>query len=88
MQGFCRQASLDDLKALIQPLNRHGVEYQLIGGYAFFVHGYHRATTDIDVLVPGTPEAGEKVKAPLMLLPDQAAKELDLVEPNNLTREI
>jgi hypothetical protein len=42
-----------------------------------FVHGYHRATTDIDVLVPATPEEGEKIKAALMVLPDQAAKDLD-----------
>lgn len=74
---FCRPASLDDLKSLVQSLNRQGVDYLLIGGYALFVHGYHRATTDIDVLVPATQESGEKVKAALMVLPDQAAKDLE-----------
>lgn len=74
---YCRPASLEDLKALIQSLNKNQVDYLLIGGYALFVHGYHRATTDIDVLVPATYESGTKVKKALMLLPDQAASELD-----------
>ncbi len=74
---YCRPASLEDLKALIQSLNKNQVDYLLIGGYALFVHGYHRATTDIDVLVPATYESGTKVKQALMLLPDQAARELD-----------
>ncbi len=77
MDEFCRPASLADLKALIRALNQQGVDYLLIGGYALFVHGYHRATIDIDVLVPATPETGEKVKAALMVLPDQAAKDLE-----------
>lgn len=75
--AWCRPASLEDLKALVSSLNRNGVDYLLIGGYALFVHGYHRATIDIDFLVPATAEAGQKVKAALMVLPDQAAKDLD-----------
>ena len=74
---YCRPASLDDLKALIESLNRQQVDYLLIGGYALFVHGYHRATTDIDVLVPATIESGARVKTALMVLPDQAAKDLE-----------
>lgn len=73
---YCRPASLADLKTLIGSLNQQQVDYLLIGGYALFVHGYHRATTDIDVLVPATVESGTKVKAALMMLPDQAAKDL------------
>lgn len=74
---YCRPASLADLKALIEALNREQVDYLLIGGYALFVHGYHRATTDIDVLVPATLESGSKVKAALMVLPDQVAKDIE-----------
>ena len=74
---YCRPASLDDLKTLIGSLNRQHVDYLLIGGYALFVHGYHRATTDIDVLVPATAESGARAKAALMVLPDQAAKDLE-----------
>ncbi len=74
---YSRPASLDDLKALIASLNQQQVDYLLIGGYALFVHGYHRATTDIDILVPATVESGDKIKAALMVLPDQAAKDLE-----------
>lgn len=79
MEKYSRPATLEDLKSLIRSLNEQGVEYLLIGGYALFAHGYHRATTDIDVLVPATKVAGERVKAALMVLPDQAAKEIDPV---------
>lgn len=74
---YCRPASLDDLKVLIESMNRQGVDYLLIGGYALFIHGYHRATTDIDVLVPATVESGDRVKRALMVLPDQAARDLE-----------
>ena len=77
MEEFSRPATLDDLKNLIGSLNRQGADYLLIGGYALFAHGYHRATTDIDVLVPATRQSGEKIKQALMVLPDQAAKEID-----------
>lgn len=77
MEEYCRPATLEDLKALITSLNQQGADYLLIGGYALFAHGYHRATTDIDVLVPATEEAGRKVREALMALPDQAAKDID-----------
>ncbi len=76
MQEFSRPATLDDLKLLLRSLNAHGVEYLLIGGYALAAHGYQRATTDIDVVVPATAEAGLRVKQALMVLPDQAARDL------------
>ncbi len=77
MQEYSRPATLDDLKTLIRSLNEQGADYLLIGGYALFAHGYHRATTDIDVLVPATRRAGEQIKKALMVLPDQAAKDID-----------
>lgn len=77
MEEYCRPATLEDLKMLISSLNQQGAEYLLIGGYALFAHGYHRATTDIDVLVPATRMAGERLKKALMVLPDQAAKDID-----------
>lgn len=77
MSDYCRHATLDDLKTLIRALNEQGTEYLLIGGYALFMHGYHRATTDIDILVPQTIKAGASIKQALMVLPDQAAKEID-----------
>lgn len=77
MQEYSRPASLTDLKVLIKSLNENDVDYLLIGGYALFAHGYHRATTDIDVLVPATRDAGDKIRQALMVLPDQAAKDID-----------
>ncbi len=77
MQEFSRPATLEDLKTLLRSLNEQRADYLLIGGYALFAHGYHRATTDIDVLVPATPDAGERIKKALMVLPDQAAKDLN-----------
>ena len=87
MEEYSRPATLEDLKALIRSLNDQGANYLLIGGYALFVHGYHRSTTDIDVLVPATQEAGRNVRDALMVLPDQAAKDLDpawFVEGENI----
>ena len=87
MEEYSRPATLEDLKALIRSLNDQGADYLLIGGYALFVHGYHRSTTDIDVLVPATQEAGRNVRDALMVLPDQAAKDLDpawFVEGENI----
>lgn len=77
MEEYSRPANLEDLKSLLRALNAEAVDYLLIGGYALFAHGYHRATTDIDVLVPATREAGEKLRRALMVLPDQAARDID-----------
>jgi len=76
-EEFSRPATLDDLKLLLRSLNTHQVDYLLIGGYALAAHGYQRATIDIDVLVPATAEAGQRVKEALLVLPDQAAKDLE-----------
>ena len=77
MEQYSRPATLEDLKSLIRSLNERNVDYLLIGGYALFAHGYHRATTDIDVLVPASRETGKRIKEALMVLPDQAAIDID-----------
>ena len=77
MDEYTRPATLDDLKKLLLALNEHQVEYLLVGGYALAAHGYQRATTDIDVLVPCSIPAGQRLKQALMVLPDQAAKDID-----------
>lgn len=74
---IARPATLEDLKSLLRSLNANGVEYLLIGGYALAAHGYQRATTDIDILFPANTATGQRVKEALMILPDQAAKELE-----------
>ena len=77
MDDMARAATLDDLKTLIRSLDANGVDYLLIGGFALAAHGYQRATTDIDLMVAATVDAGERMKAALMVLPDQAAKDLE-----------
>jgi hypothetical protein len=42
----------DALFAVIDELDRDGIEHALVGGLALAVHGAPRATTDIDLLVP------------------------------------
>jgi len=49
----------------------------LIGGFSMIAHGFSRATRDIDILFPADVENGKKVKEVLLLMPEQAAKDLD-----------
>ncbi len=77
MPEFSRAATLDDLKRLVQSLEAQGVPYLLIGGFALAVHGYVRATVDIDLMLPATLDAGQRVQRALLVLPDQAAKDLE-----------
>ncbi len=46
----------DDFRDFIDSLNRHDVEYLLVGGYAVILHGYRRSTGDMDIWVNVTPE--------------------------------
>lgn len=49
----------DELKALVAALNEEQVPYALCGGLAMAVHGFPRATVDIDFLAP--PESAERI---------------------------
>lgn len=40
-----------DFKDFLKLLNKNGVEYLLIGGYAVGYYGYPRATADMDIWV-------------------------------------
>lgn len=40
----------DDFSEFLRSLDAHGVEYLLIGGFAVALHGYPRATADLDDL--------------------------------------
>lgn len=76
-EEFCRPATVSDLMRMIASLNEKGAEYLLIGGYALYAHGIHRATEDIDLLVPSRKDAALPIIEALMILPDKTAKELD-----------
>ena len=77
MAEYSRPATLEDLKTLVRALNEQGTDYLLIGGYALLAHGFQRATVDIDLLVPANRASGEQVRRALLVLPDQAAREMD-----------
>ncbi|MBI4938237.1 MAG: nucleotidyltransferase [Nitrosomonadales bacterium] len=76
-EEYARPATIADLKTVIQSLNKNKVDYFLIGGYALFAHGYYRATTDIDILVPPTREQGKRVIEALLALPERAGAQID-----------
>jgi predicted nucleotidyltransferase len=76
-EEFCRPATITDLMNLIKSLNGKGAQYILIGGYALYAHGIHRATEDIDILVPANREAAQPIIEALMMLPDKTADELE-----------
>jgi hypothetical protein len=87
MEQHSRPASFDDLKALIHSPNQSGAEYLLIGGYALFAHGYHRATTDIDLLVPANHAAGLKIRD-VLLFTKQTARDKDVADRRVLERAL
>ena len=50
-----------DFREFLRLLNANGVEYLLIGGYAVGLHGYPRATVDLDVWVSPTLDNAARV---------------------------
>ena len=54
-----------DTESLLQSLNAHRVRYVVIGATAFPVHGYARATLDIDIFIDPTPTNARRTLAAL-----------------------
>jgi predicted nucleotidyltransferase len=54
-----------DIEKLIRLFDAHDVDYVLIGAVAFPVHGYARATLDVDVFIRPTSENAGRVRAAL-----------------------
>lgn len=53
-----------DLRSLLATLQRHGVDYTVIGGVAVQVHGHRRTTKDLDVIpAPGRANLGRLAAA-------------------------
>ncbi|WKZ59694.1 MAG: nucleotidyl transferase AbiEii/AbiGii toxin family protein [Cyclobacteriaceae bacterium] len=59
-------ASKDDVTLLVGNLNKHGVRFILIGGFAMAFHGHVRATNDIDFWIENTPENMDKLRQALL----------------------
>ncbi len=65
-----------DLVALARELNRLGVAYVVIGGFAINRLGFVRATEDIDLLIARDRANQALVKKALEFLPDRAIRDL------------
>jgi hypothetical protein len=46
----------EEFEAVISALAQHGIEYAVCGGLAMAIHGFPRATVDIDLLIPADVE--------------------------------
>ena len=57
---------MDDFREFLKLLNSNGVDYLLIGGYAVGVHGYVRATGDMDIWIRRSPENARRVETALL----------------------
>jgi hypothetical protein len=67
-----REPSANDLALLAQALAAFGVEYALIGGVAMAVHGFSRATKDIDLLLPVDADNNARLLQALASIPGNA----------------
>jgi len=51
----------DHFKEFITAMNKYGVEYLLIGGYAMGAYGHYRGTGDLDIFINATNENADKL---------------------------
>ena len=73
---YSRAPELEDVVGLCRSLNREGVRYLIIGGWAVILHGSVRTTKDIDLLVDAGEPNVQAIRRALADLPDNAASEL------------
>jgi hypothetical protein len=71
-RGYSRAPELEDLVSLCKALNDEGVRYILIGGFAVILHGFVRATKDVDLLVDASSDNVQRLKRAMATLPDNA----------------
>ena len=71
-----RVPSEADIVSLARELNRLGVAYVVVGGFAINRLGFVRATEDIDLLIARDRANQVLVKRALEILPDRAIREL------------
>ena len=74
----------DDFREFIDALNKHEVEYLLVGGYAVILNGYRRSTGDMDIWVNVTAENHKRLLKAFVAfgLPDS-----DITEDNFLKND-
>jgi predicted nucleotidyltransferase len=76
MDEYTRPATWQDLLKIVELLQKHEVEFVLVGGYALASHGYTRMTVDIDISVNPSFDNSKKWILALSELPDGVTKEL------------
>jgi hypothetical protein len=76
MDDITRPPRKEDLVKLCEELNRLGASYIIIGGLAMNNLGLVRTTEDVDILIDPSPENQRKVREALLILPEQAIREL------------
>lgn len=57
--------SFDEILEVFRALEREGVEYVLVGGVAVGLHGFERATSDVDLFVRPTDDNVMRLRAAL-----------------------
>jgi hypothetical protein len=71
----------NQFNAIINALNKYGVEYILIGGYAVILHGLPRTTQDMDIVLKMTEENIDRFQRALKsLYDDQDIEEISISE--------
>lgn len=71
-----RVPSEADIVSLARELNRLGVAYVVVGGFAINRLGLVRSTEDIDLLIARDRANQDLIKQALEILPDRAIREL------------
>ena len=69
-QSRRRAPDTADIRRVAQALQEHGVDYAVIGGIAMALHGFPRATKDIDLFLPIAPENNKRLLAALQTIPE------------------
>ena len=74
-----------DIESLLRSLNDHSVEYIVIGATAFAVHGYARATLDVDIFIRPTAENARRTRRALSAFGYDLA---DVTDEELLTKKV
>lgn len=74
-----------DIEDLLRSLNAHNVEFVIIGATAFPIHGYARATLDIDLFIRPEPRNAGRV---LDALRDFGYDTAEITQEDLLTRKV
>ena len=77
-----------DFKDFLKLLNSHGVEYLIVGGYAVGLHGYPRATGDMDIWIAVDASSARKTATALREfgMPEELITEELFLEKDKVVR--